>query len=141
MSCFFTMVGPNDSPLYELEVNSTRAGGDGQSHFPPNIKELDSYIVHASLDVVDEVQWTTPSLFLKTVDKFYGYSISAFVTPGNVRLLLLHDSRNEEAIKQFFLDAWDAYVKTLLSPFYKPGDAISSPNFDAKIRQSARKFL
>lgn len=138
---YFAILGLEDKSLYDVEFGGNRQGSDVQSLFPPSIKELTSYIVHASLDVVDEIQWNTPALYLKEVDKFYGYVISAFVTPGNVRLLLLHDSNNEEAIRHFFLDAWDAYVKALLSPFYKPGDPIDSPHFDTKIRQLTRKHF
>lgn len=141
MSYFLAIVGKDDRPLYELEFGSTRPSGDAQSHFPPSIRDLTPYIVHASLDVVDEVQWTTPNLFLRGVDKFYGYTISAFVTPGNVRLLLLHLSKNEESIRQFFMDVWDAYVKTLLSPFYKEGDPIDNPYFDQKVKLMAKRHL
>ena len=141
MSYFLAIVGHDDKPLYELEFGSARQVGDGASHFPPSIKELSPYIVHASLDVIDEVQWTTQNLYLRAVDKFYGYTISAFVTPGNIRILLLHEAKNEEAIRQLFQDIWDAYVKTLMSPFYKEGSAIENPHFDSKVRQTARKYL
>jgi len=91
---------------------------------------------------VEDVQWKTNSLYLKVVDNFYGYLISGFITPGNIKFLLLHEqSKNEESIKQFFNDLNDLYVKTLLNPFYKVNDPISSSLFDLKVKGFAKKYL
>lgn len=54
------------------------------------MKEINPFIVHASLDVVEDVMWTTNQLYLKVVDNYYGYMISSMVTAGNIRFLLLH---------------------------------------------------
>lgn len=105
------------------------------------MKELNPFVVHAALDVVDDVQWKTNALYLKAIDDFYGYAISAFVTPGNIRFLLLHETRNEEGIRQFFNDVNDLYVKTLLNPFYNVNDPITSPVFDVKVKALAKKYL
>jgi len=32
-----------------------------------------------------------------------------------VRFMLLHDVKNEDGIRQFFLDVWEAYVKVSVS--------------------------
>ena len=40
--------------------------------------------------------------------------VSAYVTPGGARLLLLHESRNEEGIKAFFTEAHELYIKVRL---------------------------
>lgn len=47
------------------------------------MRELNPFILHAALDVVEDVQWSTNGLFLKVVDNFYSYFISAFVTAGS----------------------------------------------------------
>lgn len=137
---YLAIVGKNDRSLFEYDIGAQRPG-DEPPILPASMNELNIFIAHAALDVVDEVQWETPMLYLKSVDKFYGYIISAFVTPGNVRFLLLHDSKSDESIRQFFLDLWDIYVKTILSPFYKEGDPLSNPHFDSKVKQIVQKNL
>lgn len=109
--------------------------------FDKAINELNPFVVHAALDVVDDMQWTTPAMYLKTVDNFYSYMISAYITAGNVRFMLVHETKNEESIRQFFLDLYDLYVKTLMSPFYRVTDRIESTAFDAKVRSLAKKYL
>ncbi|CAN6616806.1 trafficking protein particle complex subunit 20 [Trichomonascus vanleenenianus] len=141
MSYYLAIIGTKDCPIYELEFGTNRQGGDGVARFSPEMKELNPFILHAALDVVEYVQWTTNSLYLKAVDNFYSYMISAFVTAGNIKFLLLHETRNEDGIRQFFSDVYDLYVKTLLSPFYFTNQPIQSPIFDQKVRQLAKRYL
>lgn len=141
MSYYLAIVGKEDKPLYELEFGSARHGNDGNSHFAPAMRELNPFILHASLDIVDELQWTSDVLYQKSVDSFYNFIVSAFITPGNVRILLLHEMRNEEAIRQFLTDIWDLYVKTLMSPFYQQNTYIDSISFDTKVKQLCRKYF
>ncbi|PKA49056.1 hypothetical protein AXF42_Ash010740 [Apostasia shenzhenica] len=76
------------------------------------------FILHAALDIVQDLQWTTSAI-----------------------LMLLHDSRNEDAIKSFFQEVHELYVKILLNPLYLPGSRITSSHFDTKVRALARKYL
>ena len=41
--------------------------------------------------------------------------VSAYVTAAHIKFLLLHDGRNEEAIKGFFRDVYDAYLRVRLA--------------------------
>jgi hypothetical protein len=46
------------------------------------------------------------------VDKFNDLLVSCYSTAGNTRLLLLHDSRaSEDAIRSFFQEVHELYVK------------------------------
>ncbi len=83
---------------------------------------------------------------MKVVDKINDWLVSAYLTAGGDRLLLLHDTRNEEPIRAFFLEAYEIYLKVLLNPFYERGMALegaggSFPMFDTKIKQIYKKFL
>lgn len=141
MSYYLAIIGTSDSPIYELEFGTQRQGGDGFSRFSQEMRELNPFILHSALDVVEDVQWTTSAMYLKAIDNFYSYMISAYVTSGNMKILLLHEQKNEDAIRQFFTEVHDLYVKTLLSPFYFINQPISSPAFDQKVRSLARKYL
>ena len=37
--------------------------------------------------------------------------VSAFLSAGNVKFLLLHDGRNEDTIRNFFVEVHEIYVK------------------------------
>ena len=45
------------------------------------------------------------------VDRFNNLFVTAFVTPGNTRFLLLHDGKNDDIIRGFYQDVYDVYLK------------------------------
>lgn len=57
MSYYFTIVGSRDNPLFEVEFGTSKQGGDGVARFPTEARRLNPFVVHASLDVVEEVMW------------------------------------------------------------------------------------
>ena len=101
---------------------------------------LHQFVLHAALDLVDERQWESSAMNLKCVDKFSEY-VSAFVTAGQARLLLLHAQRNDEGIKAFFHEVHELYLRIILNPFHDSTTPITSPAFNAKVRALARKHL
>lgn len=53
---------------------------------------------------------------LKIVDTFNDWLVSAFITAGQTRLMLLHDLRHDDGIKSFFQDVHELYVKVASRP-------------------------
>jgi len=132
MAMVFIMVGKNDKPIYELEHSNDRnAPGEGQLQF----------IIHAALDVVDEMLWKNQTMFLKTVDQYKNLQVSAFVSAGNIKFMLLHPQKSEDAIKGFFTEAHELYLKVLMNPFYEANTPIESKVFDERMRSLLQKKL
>ncbi|KAK1978821.1 Sedlin [Colletotrichum cereale] len=163
MSYYFAIVGTQDNPLFEYEFGTSKQGGDGLSRFNEQIRHLNQFILHSSLDIVEEVQWAQGQMYLKLVDKFFNNYVSCFVTAGNVKFLLLHQpsapsstpsSRSstaiganptspatEEAIKNFFQEVYENWVKAIMSPFYKVNMEVKSPVFRSRVAAAGRKYL
>jgi trafficking protein particle complex subunit 2 len=57
MSYYFAIIGTKDAPLFEHEMGTYKQSGDGIPRFRDEIRHLNQFIVHASLDIVEEVQW------------------------------------------------------------------------------------
>lgn len=136
MNAYFVIITENDMPIFEAEFFRpdylTKLEYDHSMH---------EFIVHAALDMVDSVIWSNNSYYLKVVDRYGDWLVSAYLASTGDRFMLLHDVRNEEAIRQFFLEAHDLYTKYTLNPFYQQRSAIDSGPFEVKIRLAARKHL
>ncbi|KND04910.1 hypothetical protein SpCBS45565_g06757 [Spizellomyces sp. 'palustris'] len=135
---YFVIIGTRDNPLYEAEWGPQARGEGGKKE---EHKHLNQFIVHAALDVVDDLMWGTNSMYLKVVDKFNEWYISAYITASGVRFMLLHDAANTDGIRNFFQDTHELYIKTLLNPFTEINAPITSASFDTKVRALARKWL
>lgn len=64
MSYYFAIVGTKDNPLFEHEFGTSKQGGDGQSRFSDQARHLNQFILHSSLDVVEEVQWNNGQMYV-----------------------------------------------------------------------------
>jgi len=102
---------------------------------------LNQFIVHSALDIVEELQWNTSNMYLKTIDKFNEWHISAHVSAGNIKFMLLHETKNEDSIRSFFSECCELYIRILLNPFYELNSPITSPTFDNRMRLIAKKYL
>ena len=80
MSFYLTITSPTDTPLFSHEFGTSKSSGDGIARFSDASRHLNPFIVHASLDMVDELQWASSQMYMKVVDRFYNNHISCFVT-------------------------------------------------------------
>jgi trafficking protein particle complex subunit 2 len=71
----------------------------------------------------------------------------ATTRPGSARANAAFASFNptapatEDAIKNFFLDVYDVWVKTVMNPFYAPNMPVLSPVFRQRVAAAAKKYL
>jgi hypothetical protein len=108
------------------------------------MRYLHQFLTHKAVDAVQEVQWETDKLNLKVVDEeFNGMVVSAFLTAGQAKLMLLHDKSisASDNTKHFFREVYELYVKWLLNPFYVSGSPIKSEMFRTKVRALSKKHL
>ena len=98
-------------------------------------------VLNASLDLVDEVMWNTRNRFLKAVDRFNDQLISAYITAGNYRFLLLHGTRHEDGVLWFFLELYELLAKVIINPLHDRGKPIRSKVFDDRVQALAAKHL
>ncbi|KAK6067311.1 trafficking protein particle complex subunit 2 [Seiridium cupressi] len=165
MSYYFVIIGTQDNPLFEHEFGTSKQGGDGQSRFSDESRHMNQFIVHSSLDIVEEVQWGTGQMYLKNIDRFFNSYISCYITPSNIKFLLLHQPilpsgassaasrsstsiaanptspQTEEAVKSFFTEIYENWVKASMSPFYRVNMEVTSPVFRQRVAAAGRKYL
>ncbi|GMM57700.1 TRAPP subunit [Maudiozyma humilis] len=189
MPQYFAIIGHKDNPIYEAEF-SIQQGSQKNIGFTQELKEMNPFILHASLDIIDDLKWqlvpsntqyngdnaggsgssfsigssggflrsknvnNTDNCYLGKVDHFYGLAITAYISYGGMKFVMVHGNSNggapssnsnviidDNACRSFYQEVHELYVKTLMNPFYKSGDPITSPVFDSRVRSLARKFL
>ncbi|RUS29711.1 Sedlin [Jimgerdemannia flammicorona] len=141
-SFYLVIVGSRDDPVYEADLGpSSKAPPVPEGTKKEESKHLNQFIIHSALDIVEEVQWNTTATYLKVVDKFNEFLISAFVSAGNTKFMLLHDTKSEDSIKTFFHEVHELYLKVLMNPFYEVNHPITNTHFDSKVRLIAKRLL
>lgn len=135
---YFVIVGHADNPIYELEY-STKGTEKTIDH-----RYLSQFIAHAALDLVEESLWTSNSMYLKVVDKFNEWLVTAFVgASSRTKFLLLHDATkiDDNSLKSFFTEIYELFTKFAMNPLYQHHTPIRSTIFDRKIQALARRYL
>lgn len=131
----FAIVSPTDKLIYSCDLSFT----DAVREDPPH---LDEFILYSSLDLVDRLKVSSSEAYLKVVDKFNDFLVSAFVPISSVRLLLLHKGRSsEDAIRIFFQEVYSIYARLVANPTYNIGTLISQPQFDKSVREIGGKIF
>ncbi|KAI4090381.1 MAG: hypothetical protein LQ344_004811 [Seirophora lacunosa] len=228
MSYYFCIVNTRDQPTFEVEFGTSKQGGDGVARFSQEARNLNPFLMHASLDYVDDLQWHTNQMcvppcpapprpahsvlspiellvYLKRIDHFASSHISAFLTPTSTRFLLLHlphppntdpipppqtstsfspygpytnsfpgtlttpslsssntsssrssiasvsggnsiannptSPQTEEAIRLFFVEVFECWIKSVMSPFGGPTVGVGSPVFRSRVLAAGKKYL
>lgn len=54
---------------------------------------------------------------------------------------MVHDNRNDDGIKNFFSEIYEAYIKHSLNPFYEENTVIKSAAFEKKAQLYGKKYL
>ncbi|CAJ0824933.1 11964_t:CDS:2 [Entrophospora sp. SA101] len=124
MSYYFAIVGTKDNPIYELELGGASSMVKSLS-IEGIKKDLSDFLIE----------------YLKSIDKFNEWHISSMISAGNIKFMLLHETKNEDGIRNFFNEAYELYIKILMNPFYEVNSTITSVPFDTKVKFIAKKFL
>lgn len=145
MSYYFVMVGHEDNPIFELEYSRVHHPSTSEKQNAVVKRDdqlhLHQFTAHASLDIIDENKWSSNNLNFKALDRFNEYFISAFVTPSQIRFVMLHQDRNDDGIKNLFHDVFELYTKLSLNPFYTPGTKINFQSFLHRVNALCKKHL
>ena len=75
------------------------------------------------------------------MDRFNEFSVVAFAGTGEIRMMMLHKSTNEESLRLFFQDVYHMLVKVLMNPFYKRGARVCDVRFERAVKEVARLRL
>ena len=58
-----------------------------------------------------------------------------------LRIILLHDLKQDDSIRLFLHAIWEAYTKHLLNPFHELNAPIRSVAFDNRVKAAAKQHL
>ena len=79
--------------------------------------------------------------YLRVIDRFNNYVISAYMTPGGMQFLLLHEGQKEDSVRSFFTECHELYVKNMMNPFAQFGSPIVSRAFDNNVKRLSKKIM
>jgi hypothetical protein len=136
----FCIVGTSE-PLYTAEFLRVPTSSSSSGSATDTTTQYYNFLLHSSLDTLVPLASSTSNTFLRTVARLPPLHVSAFITPSNVKFLLLHPGRSDETLKAFFNEIYEIYVKYLMNPFVVHDAVIESKAFDDRVRSVGRKYL
>lgn len=145
--CFMLVApdAPRDTVLYSLDLTH-------ESGLTAEVATENQGMIRAAIDHVEKAEWECRSTFstsgstganLRSVFEWHQWRVNAYVTTSRVRLLLLHEGgpKADDAVKAFFQDVHELFIKVQLNPFFERWARIRAPKFDERVRGLARKHL
>lgn len=124
---FYFVIVNNDKPIYEFPTEDKH-------------RYLKQFIAYSALDIIDELEATSTSMYLKSIDKFNEWTVYAFV-PNKLRILLLLTNKIARVDENFFIELYQTYCKFATNPLYIHSTIIKSASFDRKVSQITRRYL
>jgi len=123
------VIGVNNNPLF---LRSYLTGSDELKFH---------YIVHASLDAVEDGVIANHETYLGLLYPNEDFRVYGYVTATNVKLIVVIDHEtNDAAVKSFFEKFHLIYCNMACNPFYTLGDQITSKGFENEIAIIAAQF-
>ncbi|XP_059939600.1 trafficking protein particle complex subunit 2-like protein isoform X1 [Mesoplodon densirostris] len=125
--------------------------GPAQKNYPLYIRSVPTenelkfhYMVHTSLDVVDEKISAMGKALVDQRELYLGllyptedYKVYGYVTNSKVKFVMVVDSSNtalrDNEIRSMFRKLHNSYTDVMCNPFYNPGDRIQSRAFDGMV--------
>ena len=75
------------------------------------------------------------------MDKFNDFSVVCYAGTGDIRLMMLHKSNNEESIRLFFQEVYHIIARKLMNPFHSYGSKFDDALLERAVREVARQTL
>ena len=119
------IISPDDSQVYEMKLATSKK----------EINYLHELIAYSSLDNVENKEWETTGMYLKTVDKFNDNITHCFVTPGSKIFFFTprneippHPRRNQRRLHQKLLQRSLRILRqgTIFNYHFRPCSILSS---------------
>lgn len=93
MSYYFTILSPTDTPIFNIAFGTSKGGGDGiaRFRFPDTAQYMNQFIIHSSLDIVEEAQWTNGGMYVSSLNSanFLQFSLHNCALFPSLQLTLL----------------------------------------------------
>ena len=129
---YFVIIGSNDRLLYEYPKESA------MKYASDNEYVLNQFVILSALDYIEEKKKTSSKMYFKSIDVYGSHHLSAFITPGNIKFILMTQSKSFES-KSFFEAVYEDYIKITLNPFYELQTPIQNDHLTNHIKQLLRQ--